>query len=302
MKRQALDHTKMDLLMRKLNLPRWGAVGILESLWHLTAKEAPRGDIGRLTNERIAIGIEWRGAKNSPPESEADRLIQALVEAGWMEVNGIHRFVIHDWDEHADDSVKKYLKRNNLSFACLDMSRQIGKVPDMARLPVPEPVPLPEPEPNTPKPPAPIGADTEEIHAAPNSSSVVRPALPSEKKQARRGKRTTEEIRRALNGRETWWEEFWKAYPNHDAMNPAMDAYERAVKDHDKAVMLWKGAKVYAAKAAADPTMKLAHGATWIHQERWLDSAPQQPKKAVLIDYDINGKPFTYGGPVDMAK
>ena len=145
MKRQAIDHTKMDLLMRKLNLPRWGAVGILESLWHLTAKEAPRGDIGRLSNERIAIGIEWRGAMNSKPELEADKLMRALVEAGWMEVNSIHRFVIHDWQEHADNSVKKYLKRNNLTFACLDMSGHGGKLPDMASLPLPVPVPLPAP-------------------------------------------------------------------------------------------------------------------------------------------------------------
>jgi hypothetical protein len=102
---------------------------------------------------------------------------------------------------------------------------------------------------------------------------MVRPDVPAEKKEIRRhsGKRTTEEIKRALNGRITWWEEFWKVYPCHDAMNPTMDSYERAVADRDKAVLLWKGAKVYAAKAAADPTMKLAHGATWIHQERWTD-------------------------------
>jgi hypothetical protein len=43
-KRQALDHTKMDLLMRSLDIPRYVAVGILETLLHLTAREAPCGE------------------------------------------------------------------------------------------------------------------------------------------------------------------------------------------------------------------------------------------------------------------
>lgn len=116
MKRQALDHTKMDLLMRKLSLPRWGCVGILESIWHLTAREAPRGDIGRLSNERIAIGIDWRGAKNRPFEQEADRLVSALEEAGWIEASDEYRLVVHDWHEHADDSVRKMLSRNGRGF------------------------------------------------------------------------------------------------------------------------------------------------------------------------------------------
>jgi hypothetical protein len=144
-----------------------------------------------------------------------------------------------------------------------------------------------------PKPPAPNGADTEENHVpfTAESQGVVRHDVFAEEKEpttadgkqprSRRANRTTEEIKRALNSRLPWWEEFWKIYPRHDAMNPTMNAYERSVADHDKAVMLWKGAKNYAAKAAADPEMLLAMGATWIHQERWLDEAQQtvtQPK------------------------
>jgi hypothetical protein len=161
MKRQALDHTKMDLLMRKLKIRRCMAVGILESLWHLTAREAPRGDIGKLSNERIAIGIDWGG--------DADRLVEALVDSEWVDhigdeppstghrrsarpidaspsassadrcqSAGHQRLLIHDWKEHCDESIKKYLKRNNIAFACRDMSRNVL---DMSRLPVPVPVP-----------------------------------------------------------------------------------------------------------------------------------------------------------------
>jgi len=115
-KRQALDHTKMDLLMEKLSVPRYAAVGILESLWHLTAREAPRGDIGKLSNERIAIGIDWRGSKNRSAAQEANRLVQALMDAGWIEVHAECRFIIHDWHEHADEAVKKMLARGGKTF------------------------------------------------------------------------------------------------------------------------------------------------------------------------------------------
>ena len=39
MKREALTHTKMHRLCRRLGLPLWQAVGLLESLFHLTARE-----------------------------------------------------------------------------------------------------------------------------------------------------------------------------------------------------------------------------------------------------------------------
>jgi hypothetical protein len=31
------------------------AVGVMESIWHLTARETPRGNIGKLSNSMIAI-------------------------------------------------------------------------------------------------------------------------------------------------------------------------------------------------------------------------------------------------------
>jgi|GEM_PF-5871590 len=140
MKRQALDHTKMDMLMRKLKIRRCMAVGILESLWHLTAREAPRGDIGRLSNERIAIGIDWGG--------DPHRLISALIDAGWIDTDDQRRLLIHDWQDHCDEAVKKYLKRNGLPFACRDMSRHGD---DMSRLPEDQYLKTGRPEDQTPE-------------------------------------------------------------------------------------------------------------------------------------------------------
>ena len=87
----------------------------------------------------------------------------------------------------------------------------------------------------------------------------------------RRAPRTTEEIRAALGDRLPWWENFWKEFPCHEAMNEAMDAFERKIHTRDVAVAVFQGAKAYAARARADPTMKLKYGQGWINRERWTD-------------------------------
>jgi hypothetical protein len=116
-----------------------------------------------------------------------------------------------------------------------------------------------------PKPPAPNGAGTHKSHHP---------------KKA--GKRTTEEIRKALGSRLPWWEEFWKVYPCHEGMNPAMDAFERRVHDHDIAARLYKAAKRYQAKCLADPTIKMKYAQGWINDERWTDEDPPKPEAVVI--------------------
>ena len=76
MKREAVGHTKMKRLCRRLDIPQWQGVGLLESIWHLTAREAPRGDIGKLSDEDIALAIDYRG--------DESKLIEALIASGWL--------------------------------------------------------------------------------------------------------------------------------------------------------------------------------------------------------------------------
>jgi hypothetical protein len=109
MKREAITHTKMKRLCRRLDLPLWQGVGLLESLWHLTARETPRGNIGKLSDEDIALGIDYRG-------SESD-LVTALVESGWCDRDPNERLIIHDWADHADDAVHARIARMREFFA-----------------------------------------------------------------------------------------------------------------------------------------------------------------------------------------
>ena len=41
MKRTGLEHPKLRRLSRRLGVPRWGAVGLLECLWGYVARFAP---------------------------------------------------------------------------------------------------------------------------------------------------------------------------------------------------------------------------------------------------------------------
>lgn len=157
MKRGTPDHPKITDLMARLGVSRVVAVGALELLWHFTADYAKRGDVGRFTDEQIARGIGWEG--------DASGLIAGLAAAGWLDASKKHRFLVHDWPDHADDAVHVSLARGKTRFAngavpkltklsllerkeieahfCAHKERTKYRPP----LPLPRPTPEPEPEP-----------------------------------------------------------------------------------------------------------------------------------------------------------
>jgi hypothetical protein len=173
-KREAMAHTKMKRLCRRLDLPLWQAVGLLECLWHLTAREAPRGDIGKLSDEDIALALDYRGDESV--------MIEALVQSGWLDRHPTERLSVHDWADHSDDATNMRLARSRQFFCCgrppkltkltnaerdaahkfyfcapepehgvrtdLDVVRTpCAQNGDLSALPEPEPVPVPEPVP-----------------------------------------------------------------------------------------------------------------------------------------------------------
>ncbi len=84
----------------------------MESLWHWTAKYAQCGDIGKYEDADIAEACFWEGAP--------DALLSALVHSTWIDTSETCencRLFVHDWHEHADDSVHLFLARHGLTFA-----------------------------------------------------------------------------------------------------------------------------------------------------------------------------------------
>jgi len=115
-KMTAPQSMKFSKLKRRLQLPHWQIVGLLESIWLFTQVNAPAGDIGRHSNEDIAAGIEWYG--------DADLLISHLVESGWLETCNTHRLLVHDWEDHAPNFLKGNMAKYGKSFARKDLVNQ----------------------------------------------------------------------------------------------------------------------------------------------------------------------------------
>ena len=120
MKRAAPNHPKMKTLAAALGIPLAHANGIMERLWHWAAQFSPQGDIGRWSNETIAEELTW-------DVKDANHIVGALITSNWCDPHDTHRIVLHDWYEHAEDSIHMYLARKGLLFAT-------GEVPRMNRL------------------------------------------------------------------------------------------------------------------------------------------------------------------------
>jgi hypothetical protein len=122
--------------MGELSASKPLACGLLEMLWHFTGRFAPRGDVGRWSDIEIEKGVGWEGEPGS--------LIPALVKTRWIDSEKSYRLLIHDWPDHCDQTVKKYLKRNGLRFATKS-GRRPDKVRPVSVPPLPLPVPVPVP-------------------------------------------------------------------------------------------------------------------------------------------------------------
>lgn len=133
--RGTLTHRKTRRLSRLLDIPPCYALGVLEALWHVTAEQSPTGDIGRMSDQDIADEMFYVG--------DATALILALIESGWIDNHPTFRLVVHDWDQHADQSIKRKVARHGLTFASRVQSCLV--TPSL-----PVPVPVPETVPETP--------------------------------------------------------------------------------------------------------------------------------------------------------
>ena len=93
MKMKALETVKFKKLQRRLGLRLWQTVGLLETLWRITERNAPQGNIGKLSNEDIAAALDWEG--------DESLLVRELIECGWLDESAAYRLVVHDWHDHA---------------------------------------------------------------------------------------------------------------------------------------------------------------------------------------------------------
>lgn len=109
MKEQAIDCKKMYRLARRLNIPRAHAVGLMEMFWKGVRKDAPSGSLRDVDPIDIAVWCDWSGS--------ADELLLALVSERWVDAHQEHKYVVHDWPEHCENSVHRQLVKERRWFA-----------------------------------------------------------------------------------------------------------------------------------------------------------------------------------------
>ncbi len=103
MKRGTPAHPKTIDLSERLDIPVYAAVGLLEMLWHYVGDYTPQGNVGKVSDRVIARAVQW--------DKDPSLLIDALVGAHWLDRSEQHRLIVHDWNQHAEELVRKRLSR-----------------------------------------------------------------------------------------------------------------------------------------------------------------------------------------------
>lgn len=115
MKLDALEHPKILDFAARLGVTRPTALGHLELLWAFTGKHAPQGDIGKWPDGAIARACDYMGDPNL--------FLQSLLQSGLIDANAEHRYLIHDWPEHAPRWVRAKLAKAKQDF--ISISRTV---------------------------------------------------------------------------------------------------------------------------------------------------------------------------------
>lgn len=169
MKHQTPDSMKFRKLARRLGLRLYEAVGVLELLWLVTQKNAPRGDIGRYDNEEIAIALDWQG--------DPDELVATLVDCGWLDESREHRLIVHDWHEHAPRYVHGVVaKSGGFVTTVADYSEPLQSVTTVGDCSEGQPN-LTYTKPNVTKPKKPPAAESPELPEAIAGDEMLREAV-----------------------------------------------------------------------------------------------------------------------------
>ena len=129
MKAGTTENMKFIVLKRILGIPKYQAIGLLEGLWSLAASSAQDGAIGKFSDLEIAAWLEWEG--------DHEALIEALIEAGFLDPCDENRLVVHDWEEHCPNYIKANLKSHGKAFkkpakrVAMQPAKQTAKQPAM---------------------------------------------------------------------------------------------------------------------------------------------------------------------------
>lgn len=134
-KRSLIDHPKFAEFKILLGANKSVALGYLECLWQFTGRYTAQGNIGKYKDSQIEAWLEWDG--------EPGKLIESFIESGFLDRHEKYRLLVHDWQDHVDNTTRTNLKRSGLDVIMLQQC--CDSVEAVLTPPVPEPVPVPVP-------------------------------------------------------------------------------------------------------------------------------------------------------------
>jgi hypothetical protein len=259
MKRGTPEHPKVYDLMEILSRRRPEVLGYLELLWQFTSKYTPRGDVGRFSDARIEAACDWRGRKGA--------LIDGLVRSRWIDRDSTHRLVIHDWEAHADETVKRRLSRDKTNFISFQplTENMSGILTDTVKLNSSGKTGLCTPT-GTPMS---TGTSTPPAVAADAAVLELSPPNGTEKKQRAPNSPSAVE---SVN-----FQQFYKLYPRHVGRGAALKAYRHAIQTTAHEEIL-DGLKRLLPSLLESDEQYRAHPATWLNARRWEDETPAARK------------------------
>lgn len=263
MKLGTTTHPKFCRLMRRLSLSKFSTVGVLESLWMMAAQFTDDGDLTRFDAEDIAAYIDW--------PDEPQRLIDALVECGWLDQSD-HQLMVHDFADHAPHFVSERLRKREQRAAKRAKTTDCPRtVPDSPGTASKSPV-LSDLVKSSPAQPS----QSKSIQETASSDADA----PSKKKSKKKPPHTYSAD----------FERFWFVYWNKVNKATAADAFEDAlaliVEDPSipsatsrDAALDWLVERTKHYARHCPETAEGLHPSTYLNKKRWADELKADRKK-----------------------
>lgn len=93
------DHKKVLSVSDSLDIEPVKVTGMLVLIWLWSLDNAPDGSLGGISNRSIARAAQWDG--------DADEFVEALKNAGLLDISAEGGLELHDWYEYAGKLVEK---------------------------------------------------------------------------------------------------------------------------------------------------------------------------------------------------
>lgn len=253
-KRGVIDHPKTKRLARQLGTFPGIALGLLETIWHWVAEFKKDGAITVNDLEDALDSGGWLAM------FKAEDVLAAMTnqerECVLLDHLGDGRYYVHDWHDHAEDSIHNWLARATVYFAN-------GTKPSLRRLEKTERERI-ESHYKTQE----TDSSAQKAHDVRTASAIALPkpiAKASIPPESPKGESSP-----------SAWVEFLSIYPKRDGALDAADALKKHRKlfEGDQSTTILEGARRYRAWCdhnKVSGTEKVRQIPTWINKQSWLE-------------------------------